>query len=327
MTIEPKFDEPKNNSQSRRVFLKKSVLMGAFLPLVPDAFPWNLISSEAEPLKIHIFSKHLQFLNYQDLADAAAEIGFDGVDLAVRPNGHVIPERVAEDLPKAVEALRSAGFSPLMMTTSVDDSDNKTHIKVLETSAKLGIQYYRMGYFRYLEKKTIPESNRIFQQKVESLNQLNIDLGLIGAYQNHAGNYVGASLWELYELLKQTGQQNLGAQYDIRHAVVEGGQSWQNGLRLIQPMIKSLVLKDFLWAKVNGKWQTKNTPIGDGMVDFNTYFQLLKSYNLRVPVTLHLEYPIGGAEHGDTKLSLDQKVVFQAMKTDLQKVHELWKQA
>ncbi len=318
---------PKKNSQSRRVFLKKSVLMGAILPLVPDVFPLGFANDETGPLKIHIFSKHLQFLNYRDMADAAAEIGFDGVDLAVRPKGHVNPERVADELPKASEALINAGFSPLMMTTSVDDPDNKADIKVLETAAKLGMQYYRMGYFRYLEEKTIPESVRIFQKRVENLNQLNMDLGLIGSYQNHAGNYVGASIWELYELLKHTGHQNLGAQYDIRHAVVEGGQSWQNGLRLIQPMIKSLVLKDFIWEKENGKWLTKNTPIGEGMVDFKTYFQLLKRYNLQVPVSLHLEYPIGGAEHGDTKLSVDKKAVFQAMKTDLQKVHELWKQA
>jgi L-ribulose-5-phosphate 3-epimerase len=40
----------------------------------------------ADRLKINIFSKHLQFLNYYDLAEAAAEMGFDGIDLTVRPS-------------------------------------------------------------------------------------------------------------------------------------------------------------------------------------------------------------------------------------------------
>ena len=62
------------------------------------------------------------------------------------------------------------------------------------------------------------------------------------------------------------------------------------------------------------------------MVDFKTYFGLLKQYKIEVPVTLHMEYPLGGAENGDTKLK-DKKVVFDAMKKDLQKAHELWKQA
>jgi len=42
---------------------------------------------------------------------------------------------------------------------------------------------------------------------------------------------------------------------------------------------------------------------------------------------LHLEYSLGGAEHGAAKITCDKKVVFEAMKKDLQKVHELWQQA
>ncbi|MDX2445258.1 MAG: hypothetical protein QNK30_15795, partial [Bacteroidales bacterium] len=111
---------------------------------------------------------------------------------------------------------------------------------------------------------------------------------------------------------------------DIRHAVVEGGLSWENGLRLIHPNIKTIVLKDFKWGKLNGKWKAINTPIGEGMVDFKKYFRLLKEYQINVPISLHLEYPLGGAEKGANTLSVDKKIVFQAMKKDLATVHELW---
>lgn len=300
--------------------------MGSLFPLMHGNLPSGFHNSTEKPLKIHIFSKHLQFLNYQDMAEAAAEIGFDGVDLTVRPKGHVLPERVEEDLPKAVEAMGKAGFDPLMMTTAVYDPGSTTDQQVLETAAQLGMQYYRMNYFRYPEGKSIPASIQQFQQQVKDLNQWNKRLGLTGCYQNHAGNYVGASIWELWELLKNTDQQYMGVQYDIRHAVVEGGLSWQNGLRLIHPQIKTLAMKDFKWEKKNGAWHAQNTPVGEGMVDFKTYFQLLKQYQIQVPVSLHLEYPIGGAEHGATKLSSDKQVVFNAMRRDLQKVRELWQQ-
>jgi hypothetical protein len=62
------------------------------------------------------------------------------------------------------------------------------------------------------------------------------------------------------------------------------------------------------------------------MVDFKTYFKLLKQYRVNVPVTLHLEYPLGDAEKGATKISCDKQVVFDAMKKDLRKVQELWQQ-
>src|SRR5688572_33013126 len=101
-----------NKSQSRRSFLKKSILTGTIFPLMYGNLSSMVHSSTGRPLKIHIFSKHLQFLNIHDMTEAAAEMGFDGVDLTVRPNGHVVPERVENDLPNAAEAMRKIGFAP-----------------------------------------------------------------------------------------------------------------------------------------------------------------------------------------------------------------------
>jgi L-ribulose-5-phosphate 3-epimerase len=184
-----------------------------------------------------------------------------------------------------------------------------------------------MNWFTYPEDKTIPESLQQFQKKVKDLSHLNKKLGLTGCYQNHAGTGVGSSIWELWELLKEADKQYMGLQYDIRHAVVEGGLSWQSGLRLVQPQIKTIAIKDFIWEKQNGVWDTKNTPVGEGMVDFKTYFKLLQQYRINVPVTLHMEHPLGGAENGATTLSCDKQVVFDAMKKDLHKAQELWQQA
>jgi sugar phosphate isomerase/epimerase len=149
---------------------------------------------------------------------------------------------------------------------------------------------------------------------------------LIGCYQNHAGNLVGSSAWELWELIKEADKQTMGIQYDIRHATVEGGLSWQNGLRLLHQNIKTIPIKDFKWEKVNGEWKAEGTPIGEGMVDFKTYFKLLKQYKINVPVSLHMEYTLGGAEDGANQLTVDKQIVFNAMKKDLQKVRELWQQ-
>ena len=64
-----------------------------------------------------MFSKHLPFLGYRQLAQALKQIGFRGVDLTVRPAGHVLPARVARDLPRAVEAIRGEGIDLPMITT------------------------------------------------------------------------------------------------------------------------------------------------------------------------------------------------------------------
>lgn len=60
---------------------------------------------------LHVFSKPLQWLGYDAMAELVAEAGLGGIDLSVRPKGHVEPERVGEDLPKAVEAARKQGLT------------------------------------------------------------------------------------------------------------------------------------------------------------------------------------------------------------------------
>ena len=314
-------------SQSRRMFLKNSILTGALLPIVSNDL-FSIANPNTEnSLRIHIFSKHLQFLNYQDMAEAAAEMGFDGVDVSVRPNGHVLPERVDTDLPKVVEALKKVNFVPLIMTTAVDDANDISDRNVLTTASRLGFKFYRMNYFSYPDGKEMPASMEFFQKKLRELSLLNKELKITGCYQNHSGTLAGSSIWELWELLRSADKQYMGIQYDIRHAVVEGALSWENGLRLVQSQIKTITAKDFKWLDENGKYNITDIPLGEGVVDFKNYFKLLKQYKINVPVVMHTEYPLGGAEHGAKELTCNKQVVFNAMKKDLQKVRELWQQA
>ena len=85
----------------------------------------------------------------------------------------------------------------------------------------------------------------------------------------------------------------------------------------VLPYINSLDIKDFQWAKENGKWITQNVPLGEGMVDFERYFKLISSLPLSVPLCLHMEYPLGGAEHGHKKITMKPAEVKSAMRKEL----------
>ena len=316
------------NIISRRNFTKLSAAAVGSIPLMGfNTSVFNMTKKPNDNLEVSLFSKHLQFLDYNEMAAVASEIGFDGLDLTVRRKGHVLPERVVHDLPKAVEAMKKYGVNAQMMSTNVWDANNIVNKTVLDTASDLGFTHYRTDWLKYPEDRTIQESQTIYGLEAKALEVLNKDLGLVGCYQNHAGKHVGAPIWDLPPIFSKTNNKNIGCQYDIRHAVVEGGTSWELGLRLIKPFINSLVIKDFKWGIVDGKWKPINTPLGEGMVDFNRYFSLLKKYEINVPVSLHLEYDLGGAEHGDSKISIDKKVVFAKMKKDLEFLREAWKQA
>lgn len=315
----------KSNHLPRRDFLHRASIAGLAMPFLSLE---NLTPAptKTDRLEVHLFSKHLQFLDYEDMAAAAKEMGFDGLDLTVRPGGHVEPEQVSTDLPKAVQAMEKYGLPAKLMTTAIDNAEDPVNRKVLETAAGLGFQLYRTNWLRYDDKILLPEQLQTFQQQMNTLAEFNQQLGLEGAYQNHSGLLVGASLWEVWKLIEKADPAGLGSQYDIRHATVKGGNSWENGLRLIHPRIKTIVLKDFIWEKGKEGWNIRNVPLGEGMVDFTKFFQLLREYKIKVPVSLHLEYELGGAQHGRPEIEMAPEEVFAAMRRDLVKAQALWNQ-
>lgn len=311
---------------SRRNFMKIStvgVIGGLTVPIVANTMLKSELS-EKQNLKVFVFSKHLQFLDYSGICEAAKEMGFDGIDLTVRPKGHVLPENVEKDLPVATETMKSYGLLPQMITSKVTDANNPIDQKVLEVAGKLGYQYYRPGWFRYQDDQTVSETLNSSKEKLSALAQLNAKLGLSGSYHNHSGNFVGSAVWDLQQILEGIDPDFMGCQYDIMHATVEGGKNWEFGFRRIKDYINTIVVKDFRWKKSGSKWTVEFCPLGEGMVDFKKFFSLLKSYNINVPISIHYEYDLGGAEHG-LNPTISPKEVFGIMKKDLAFIRETWK--
>jgi hypothetical protein len=107
--------------------------------LVQHSLHANLLP--ADPQKIFMFSKMFQWTeDYNQLAETIAGIGFDGLDLTVRPGGHVLPERVEEDLPKAVAIFKKHKFEIPLMVTGILEADNQAE-RILKTAQSLGIKH------------------------------------------------------------------------------------------------------------------------------------------------------------------------------------------
>lgn len=288
---------------TRRDFLSTLAVAGAALPLTARAAE-NAEKKAEKKAKaapayttnvpagtIHVFSKPLHMFPPAEAAKMIAEAGFGGVDYTVRVReGHVLPERVEEDLPKAVEAARAAGLKVEMITTDITSARDKQTEPLLRTAAKLGVKYYRLGVFNYDEKLGVWGSLQKLKPVFKDLADLNQSLGIHGAIQNHTGTRIGSALWDLHELLRDLDPRWIGVQYDIRHATTEGGQSWPLPLKLLAPWIKCTDAKDFKWKQSPGKGEVDNVPIGEGIVNFDAYFKLMRELNLTGPISVHLEY-------------------------------------
>ena len=275
-------------------------------------------ASNKNTTSISVFSKNLQWLSITEMAKAVAEMGFDGIDITVRPNGHVLPENVTEDLPKAVEIIRKNGLEVYMITTAITSAEEKFTEPILKTAGNLGISYYRMGWLDYNKKISRENNLARFKNTLSNLARLGEHYNVKGAYQNHAGENFGSAVIDLYLALKSVHSKWMGCQYDIRHATVEGANSWPIGFDFIKEHINTINLKDFDWMKAGNKLKEQNVPLGTGAVDFEKYFNHLKQIPFNGPVCLHFEYPLGGAEDGANKITIPAAEVFKAMRRDLE---------
>ena len=264
------------------------------------------------------------------MAETTASMGFDGIDLTVRAGGHVLPERVAEDLPKAAAAIRAAGVALTMITTDIVDPTSPHAEAVLKAASALGVRNYRWGGFKYTDAKPIAEQLESFKPRVKALAALNQRYNMCAMYHTHSGvNQVGAAQWDLWTLLKDQDARYVSYNYDIGHATIEGGLGgWIHSTRLAGPFMRGVALKDFTWIKSAKGWNAEWCPIGEGMVNFPKFLGMLRTQAFNGPLQIHYEYKtIGGADGGKTKLTIPKETVDSQMRRDVDTVKRLLKDA
>lgn len=294
---------------SRRALLAGSAAMAA------------PVNEPRQTTPICAFSKHFQWLTVRETAELVKQIGYDGLDLTVRAGGHVLPERVADDLPKAAEQIRAAGLALPMITAGIVDSGSPHAEAIVKTASALGIKRYRWGGFRYDTRKPVTRQIAEFKAKSKALAELNRQYGVCAMYHTHSGvGQFGASIWDIWETLRDLDNTVVGVNLDVGHATVEGGLGgWINSTRLVGPMLRGVALKDFRWERnKGGKWIARWCGLGKGMVNFEQFAGLLKEAGFQGPLQLHMEYEeVGDAHAGKPQLSIPKEEFVRLCKEDL----------
>jgi sugar phosphate isomerase/epimerase len=236
--------------------------------------------------KISVFTKPFNSLSFDELADRIAEIGFDGIEATIRKGGNIESSAVEDELPELVEALGKRNLEITIMTSDINDPDDPITEKVLRAAATLGIKRYRMKYLKYDLSRSVIEQINQWKPRLKDLAAINHDFGVLGLYQNHAGSGTfGSPIWDIDLALEGISPSEIGVAYDIRHATVEGGQSWPTTFNMIRPRVDTVYVKDFQWS---GN-KPINVPLGKGRVE-KRFFQMMRDSDFHGPISLHEEY-------------------------------------
>jgi sugar phosphate isomerase/epimerase len=307
---------------NRRSSLKKILAAGglglmageikALTSLVPHDTP------PLGPQPFYLFTKVLQWLPLEDVPKAVMDLGFSGIDLPVRKNGFFDLDEIKSKLPKIIAQSENLGLKTPVLTTEITLSHMSDWDELLRSMAGEGIKDYRMGYISFTGKN-IMEELRSLNHQMKKAAELHEKHGVTAHYQNHAGSRIGGSVWEVYHLLDGIDPDHIGLQFDLRHATVEGYQSYKNVFYLVSDKIRSFDLKDFVWGNPSGKGdQPINVPYGEGNVDFGLLLEHPAFRSGDIPKILHVEYDLGGAEHGHKTPKLPADKILTAIRKDVE---------
>ena len=249
-------------------------------------------------MKVVMFSKHLQEYSVEDAGKAAKAIGFDGLDLTVRPGGHVSPEEVEEALPRAVDTLDRIGMAVPMLTTAITDVDPHAEA-IFWTAKKLGIRFLKLGYWRYPGFGRLREAMDDARAALERLEPLALETSVTACLHIHSADFLTASPHVVAELLKGLNAKALGAYADPGHMTLEGGRSgWKIGLDALKDRVQIVSVKSFGWFRhesEDGKvrWEDKLVPLREGIVRWEEVFECLRAMRFNGIVSFHSEYQGG----------------------------------
>ena len=237
-----------------------------------------------------VFSKNLAKVEYSELGAIAKELGFDGVDLTVRPGGHVEPNLVNVDLVRAIESVHGAELEVPMITTALTTPFDPTALPIIYIAGKSGVRLFKPGYWHYGSSDILTRV-ALVKQDVAGLATMGRQCGMALGLHNHSGDNVGEAVWDSQSILSDIDPRWAGFYFDPCHATAEGGLSgWEISLRLALPRIKMVAIKDFYWAKKGAAWEMQMCPLGEGMVNWPKFFSMLARGGFDGPISLHVEY-------------------------------------
>lgn len=228
----------------------------------------------------------------EEMATTLDEIGLD-LELTMRKDGHIAPEKAPDELPAMVAALAKKNRRILWLAMDTVRPDEPHWEKALRTAKQLGIPQYRHRGFQYKAGSPLKTQLANFHSMAKEFAAANKEIGIQAVYQLHSGaQMAGSGAWDLDILLGDIDPKLFGVAFDAEHVMIEQGKAWPNAVQLLAPRTVALCVKSFKWE---GGDEPTQVPLGQGRVKKDIIDQIIAAHGGPLPVCIHNEYFKGTA--------------------------------
>ena len=274
-----------------------------------------------------LFTDNLADLSLRDAIAGAKRSGFDGIDLTLRPGGHVLPENAETGLSEARRIADDLGAVIPMASTAVT-SDKSPHAEaIFASAAHYGVRKLKLGYWPYTPFGKLVEQIDAARRDLAGLVRLGQKYHVLPCVHCHSGRLVASGGPLLYLILRDFKPTEAGAYADPMHMTIEGGVSgWEMGLDLLGPHLALVGVKNFRWLagdrdeKGQLRYHWEYVPIQDGQAPLPDFVARLKELRYDGIVSFHSEY-----KGGTSFRRLATPELLEQSASDLKHWKALWK--
>lgn len=244
-----------------------------------------------------LFTKLFRGVDTGEMGATAASIGFDGIDLLIRP-GHQVDPSSPDQVGPAVETLKAEGLSVPMATTDITDPDAFPTERLLAACVESGIGLVRLGYWNYDPAVGYASILDTARKQLDQLVEIARRVGIKLAIQLHGGTIHGSGAQTL-ALLGDHDPQVIGAYPDPGNQVVQDGrEEWQFTFDVLRPWLCCVGVKNGGWfaGELAGsgqrRWRSDWLGLADGMVPWDDILTHLTETGFDGLLTLHSHYEV-----------------------------------
>lgn len=239
----------------------------------------------AEHIQFSVFTKPWPKKSIDELGHFVHWLGFDGIELPVRPGFPVDPENMATELPKAVKTLAQHNVKIFSIAGAATES-------MIATCGAAGIPTVRVmapvGAGGYLA--TEQRMRHEFDGLLPALQRHSVRIGV----QNHSGRYV-CNASGLRALLAGYDPKLVGAVWDAAHNALQGEEP-ELAIDIIWRNLCMVNLKNAIWRRKNPQdgtsagWSAYWMPGREGLASWKRVAEELKRRQFGGVVCLTAEY-------------------------------------
>ena len=249
------------------------------------------------PMRYVLFTDNLADLSIAEACDAAKRAGFDGLDLTLRPGGHVLPENAEMGLAEAKRIADAAGIAIPMISTGLTDEASPRAEAIFASAAHYGVRRLKIGYWEYNPFGTLSAQLKQARTWLQGLVRLGRKYQVLPCVHCHSGRFLASGGAQLYLILRDFDPKDVGAYVDSMHMTIEGGRNgWEMGLDLLGPWVALAGIKNYRWqpdqrdSQGQRRYRWEYCPLPDGQAPLPEFMAYLKRLRYDGIVSLHSEY-------------------------------------